>query len=183
MKEMAPALEELFPPSPTKYLFTYLAAPGLSWGPWTLSCSMWDPVLQPGIEARTPALGAWSLSHWTTREAPWRNSWWREEYGTLENTVQHDGIRWGVFETDTWAKLWIKSGMDIHLMWIRGGVGRSLAEGLGGSEKKNKRKRVLGNGQMTQWEDDVLQKIKWKPEFGPHLALTFVNQSGITYLG
>ena len=33
MKEMAPALEELFPHSPTKYLFTYLAAPGLSWGP------------------------------------------------------------------------------------------------------------------------------------------------------
>ena len=24
----------------------------------------------PGIEPRTPALGAWSLSHWTTREVP-----------------------------------------------------------------------------------------------------------------
>ena len=31
------------------------------------SCSTWDLLPWPGIE---PALGAWSLSHWTTREAP-----------------------------------------------------------------------------------------------------------------
>ena len=35
-----------------------------------LSCSMWDLVSQPGIKPRPPALGAWSLSHWTTREVP-----------------------------------------------------------------------------------------------------------------
>ena len=29
---------------------------------------MWDPVPQPGIKPRAPALRAWSLSHWTTRE-------------------------------------------------------------------------------------------------------------------
>ena len=29
---------------------------------------MWDLVLQPGTEPRPPALGTWSLSHWTTRE-------------------------------------------------------------------------------------------------------------------
>ena len=40
------------------YLFICLAVPVLSWGTRTLSCSLWDPVLQPGIEARTPALGA-----------------------------------------------------------------------------------------------------------------------------
>ena len=31
---------------------------------------MWDPVPWPGIEPRPPALGAWSLSHWTTSEVP-----------------------------------------------------------------------------------------------------------------
>ena len=53
------------------------------------SCSMWDLVPRSGIEPRPPALGAWSLSHWTTREVPlfyffnlkysWRShpSWWR----------------------------------------------------------------------------------------------------------
>ena len=32
------------------------------------SCSMWDLVPWPGIELGTPAFGAWSLSHWATRE-------------------------------------------------------------------------------------------------------------------
>ena len=36
----------------------------------TLSCSMWDLVPRPRIKPRPPALGAWSLSHWTTREVP-----------------------------------------------------------------------------------------------------------------
>ena len=36
----------------------------------TLSCSMWDLVPWPGIEPGSPALGAQSLSHWTTREVP-----------------------------------------------------------------------------------------------------------------
>ena len=31
---------------------------------------MWDLVPRPGIELRVPALGAWSLSHWTTKEVP-----------------------------------------------------------------------------------------------------------------
>ena len=31
---------------------------------------MWDLVPWPGIEPRPPALGAWSLSHCTTREVP-----------------------------------------------------------------------------------------------------------------
>ena len=34
------------------------------------SCSMWDLAPWPGIEPGTPALGAWSLSHWTTRAVP-----------------------------------------------------------------------------------------------------------------
>ena len=36
----------------------------------TLSCGMWDLVPWPGIEPGPPALGAWNLSHWTTREVP-----------------------------------------------------------------------------------------------------------------
>ena len=34
------------------------------------SCSMWDLIPLPRIEPRPPALVAWSLSHWTTREIP-----------------------------------------------------------------------------------------------------------------
>lgn len=44
-------------------LFPYLAGPGLS-------CCRWDLVPRPGIEPRPPALGAWRLSHWPTREVP-----------------------------------------------------------------------------------------------------------------
>ena len=53
-----------------KYLFIYLAAPGLSCSMQTLSCSIWDLVPWPGIEPGPPALGAWSLNRWTTREVP-----------------------------------------------------------------------------------------------------------------
>ena len=52
-----------------KYLFIWLH--------WVLvgafgifSWSMWDLVPWPGIEPGPPALGAWSLSHWTSREVP-----------------------------------------------------------------------------------------------------------------
>ena len=34
------------------------------------SCSMWDLVPWSGIKPRSPALGVWSLNHWTTREVP-----------------------------------------------------------------------------------------------------------------
>ena len=36
----------------------------------TLSCGMWDLVPWPGIKPGPPALGAWSLSHWSTRKIP-----------------------------------------------------------------------------------------------------------------
>ena len=53
-----------------KYLFFYLTALSLSWGMWTLSCAMWDLVPWQVIESGPSPLGAWSLSHWTTREVP-----------------------------------------------------------------------------------------------------------------
>ena len=46
-----------------KKIFIYLASPGLS-------CGMRDLVPWPGMEPRPPALGAQSLSHCATREAP-----------------------------------------------------------------------------------------------------------------
>ena len=43
-------------------LFIYLAALGLRCSIQTLGCRIWDLVPRPGIELRTPALGAWSLN-------------------------------------------------------------------------------------------------------------------------
>ena len=37
------------------------------------SFDMWGLVLWPGIEPKPPALGAQSLSHWTSREVPEKN--------------------------------------------------------------------------------------------------------------
>ena len=34
------------------------------------SCGRWDPVPRPGIELMFPAVEAWCLNHWTTREVP-----------------------------------------------------------------------------------------------------------------
>ena len=48
-----------------KYLFIYF------WLHWVFAAArVWDLVPRPGIEPRPPALGAWSLNHWTTREVP-----------------------------------------------------------------------------------------------------------------
>ena len=55
-----------------KNLCISLAALCLSCDMWTFSggmrsfsCSMWDLVPWPGTGPRSPALGGWSLSHWT----------------------------------------------------------------------------------------------------------------------
>ena len=60
-----------------KYLFIYLAVPGLS-------CGMRDLVPWPGIEPGPPALGAWSLNHWTIKEVPdffiFKHIWWVYAY-------------------------------------------------------------------------------------------------------
>ena len=45
------------------FIFIYLAVPGHS-------CNTWDLVPWSGIESGLPALGAQSLHHWTTRDAP-----------------------------------------------------------------------------------------------------------------
>ena len=63
-------------------LFIYLAAPGINCSIQDLCCSLWDIfvclfhcstwdlVPWPAIEPGAGTMGAWNLSHWTTREVP-----------------------------------------------------------------------------------------------------------------
>ena len=63
-------------------IFIYLVTLDLGYGTWDLrsllqhvgslvvACKSLDLVSQPGTEPRPPALGAWSLSQWTTRDLP-----------------------------------------------------------------------------------------------------------------
>jgi len=70
-----------------QHLSIYLATPGISCSTqdlqssWqrgrslsssmqTLSCSMWNLVPWPEMDPGSPALGAQSLNHWTTRKSP-----------------------------------------------------------------------------------------------------------------
>ena len=57
-----------------KYVFIWLcqdlASEIFNSGMLTLWYGMWDLVPWPGVKPQPPALGAWSLSHWTTREVP-----------------------------------------------------------------------------------------------------------------
>ena len=54
-----------------KRIFIYLFG-----GTRIFSCSMRDVVPWPGIEPGSPALGAWTLNHWTTREVPWTSGFY-----------------------------------------------------------------------------------------------------------
>ena len=65
-----------------RLLFTNLFGSVRSWlqymgslaGGMQTLCSTWDLVPWAGIKPSPPALGVWSLSHWTTREVPARGS-------------------------------------------------------------------------------------------------------------
>ena len=77
--------------------FIYLAALGLS-------CSMWGLVPWPGFKPWLSALGAQSLSHWTTREVPVFYSW-----------IFHIWIVWaGSFVLD-----WQSPSVDLTFLWCR----------------------------------------------------------------
>ena len=57
--------------SKTVRLLLYLAGPRFGCGMQNhFSCHMWDLVPWPESKPRPPALGARSLSHWTTKEVP-----------------------------------------------------------------------------------------------------------------
>ena len=62
------ALQGFSCPCPTRGLQSSLQYVDL------LSCGLWDLVLRPEIKPGPPALGAWNLSHWTTREVQ-KYSW------------------------------------------------------------------------------------------------------------
>ena len=47
-----------------------------------LSCSIWDLVPWPRIEPRPPALEAWSLNQWTTRDVP-ASLFWQPPFSHL----------------------------------------------------------------------------------------------------
>ena len=51
--------------SPLRHVGFLVAACGL-----LVAACMWDLVPQRGIKPGPPALGVWSLTHWTTREVP-----------------------------------------------------------------------------------------------------------------
>ena len=55
---------------PFPLFIIYLAALGLSSSTRSLVAVCGILVPRPGIKHRPPALGAWSLSHWTTRKVP-----------------------------------------------------------------------------------------------------------------
>ena len=67
----------------------------LCYGIQTLSCGIRDLVPWLGIKSRSPALGAKSLSHWTTREVPrWTLLMGKEgqRSGTVKMTENHSNI-------------------------------------------------------------------------------------------
>ena len=62
---------------------------------------MWDLSSQPGIEPVPPAVGAWGLNCWTTKEAPWSAYWYIVFGKQLRNSSasQCDGVwRWALWE-------------------------------------------------------------------------------------
>ena len=52
------------------------------------SCGMWDLVPWPGIEPGPPALGMWSLNHWTIRKVP-------KDRDSNLNQQRHKSVSWG----------------------------------------------------------------------------------------
>ena len=61
----------------------------------TLSCGMWDLVPWPRVDPRPPALGAWSPSHWTTREAPPCFFWaWYKSGSINKGLVDQWKVKW-----------------------------------------------------------------------------------------
>ena len=54
------------------------------------SYDMWDLVPWSGIEPGPPALGAWSLSHWTTREVLESSVWKGFGSVTIKNMMAFD---------------------------------------------------------------------------------------------
>ena len=89
------------------------------------NCSMWHLVPGSGIKPGPSAFGAWSLSHWTTREVPGTSFW------SYKNVPKPD-------TGDDYATLWIHKkslGTSLMVQWLRlhtpnaGGQGSTPGQG------------------------------------------------------
>ena len=106
-----------------KYLCIWL--PGLIAGcRICFSCSMWDLVPWPGMEPRVPALGAQSLSHWTTREVL---SCWNLT-ASLGMGTTGEGRTWARGCPPGWADPAGEAGTAGPEVWPQGGHAGELAE-------------------------------------------------------
>ena len=70
----------------------------------TLSWGIWDLISRLGFELGLPALGAWSLSHWTTREVPPVTFWmrWVLVVGSVYNRLFSINIDCHPLPPQTW---------------------------------------------------------------------------------
>ena len=65
----------------------------------SFSCGLWNLVPWPRIEPEVPALGAWSLSHWTVREVPPDMTYFQSSQ-FLGRESQFPFYRWGNWCTE-----------------------------------------------------------------------------------
>ena len=97
------------------YLFIYylfLAAAGLSCSPQDLQlwhvgflvvACMWDLVPWRGVKPGCPALGVWSLTHWTTREVSSKSDFEGGfNYELLTVICEVEGYNFYLYRTDSW---------------------------------------------------------------------------------
>ena len=86
-----------------------------------LSWSLWDLVPRLEIEPGLPVLGAWSLSHWTTREVPslmlWCSFWGNGWNGCWISHLICWGVKGCLWEGRGYMFIWACPGSR-----IRGGV-------------------------------------------------------------
>ena len=118
---------------------------------------MWNLVPSSGIEPQPPALGAWSLSHWTTREVPLLESWaihCAQNLGCesrvcvcvcvcVRGILTHDMLthvymgKWNIHtDTGTLGKIWLRdygisSGSHCGRGWGQSGRSRTGWDELG----------------------------------------------------
>ena len=88
---------------------------------WTLGWGIWDLVPWPGIEPGPPALGTWSLSHQTTREATATSK--QSFSGTQPCPFIQDCFSLTTAVLSSWQRLF---GMQYPKYWQSGPLRNSL---------------------------------------------------------
>lgn len=121
--------------------FFFLAALGLSCGMGSLSRSLWDLVPCPGITPGPPALGAWSLNHWATREVP--------QMWCLDSIIRRVGVYW-----PAWY-----GGVEISLLLLN----------FGPSNRWGNAQRTLWG--LMHWSYGILLLLEYYPPFLFHILL------------